>query len=226
MSPAAQRHQTNFLAVEGQLAHAHIAIAPAPHAIDELTDVLGQRPLGELEGEHHSADRVGLVADNVLHGIERVGRRNIHIGGEPPYAAEILFGDFGAPAADVQKIRMRGHQVVDFRGIDADHKQPTFEQRLRRTAGRATQFRTNFAPREGQGSPFQGFGHLEIGAANPIFWRNNPRYAPHPTGGTTACLMNANPPFAWFDNHDIEDPGVGLAGCLRSVGMSFERFQR
>ena len=119
LTTAAQCDQTEFLAVERELSSPYVAVTPAANSIHQLGQLAGKLPIGQLEREHHSTDVGLIVADDLLDGIERVTRSDIHISSQPLHAAELLARYFRATTSKVGETRMIKHFVSHLRRVDA-----------------------------------------------------------------------------------------------------------
>src|SRR5688500_6441956 len=81
LAAAAEGGQANLLAVERQVPEPHVFISPASHAGGEFRQLLSKLQVGKLQREQHAADVNARVRDYRFDRVERVLRRDVHVGG-------------------------------------------------------------------------------------------------------------------------------------------------
>ncbi|HMQ28950.1 MAG TPA: hypothetical protein PKA98_23380, partial [Acidimicrobiales bacterium] len=83
LPPAAQGDHAHLLPIERQLPHPHVAVAPRLDPPQVRRQLLDELPLGQFERQNHPPDDHAGMRDDRLDRVERVGRRHVHVGGQP-----------------------------------------------------------------------------------------------------------------------------------------------
>lgn len=129
----------DFSAVELELRCRDTGKTPFPKMSQVLLELEGLFLFEQLQrGQNSSNANLGMP-QQILEDFEGVGRRDVHIGEDPPCFSEVASTDLSHLSPEVGELGVMLHRRRNVGRVDAQNLRSTAEQRLRCSAGSAAQ---------------------------------------------------------------------------------------